>query len=201
MAGMSSTAKPAARAMAALLVATALLAVGCDRARMQYLTDRRYEPRPLSHSIDLYQGKLDVPHEEIAWLDTGGVALSEGETALSTDTRRVLIAELKERARQVGGDAVIEVTMLERPQRGWVRDPSTPFRSFRQGWTDFYFLRGKAVRFKAPLIETGEARGLEFTENELTSPTVGELGRPGLRSRLRIQEDMPLPQIQLEPEP
>lgn len=145
------------------LLAVSLIAAGCA-PRMKTLTDKRYSPRPPSYQIALYQGSLDAPHEKIAYID------SRGTEELTTETRKMLVEDLRARARRLGADAVINVALLIRPERGWVPDPQTPFRSWRQGWRDIHFLRGQAIRFKPLLIETGEtsptAQRYDFPQGE-----------------------------------
>lgn len=136
--------------LAALVLAGALGLHGCAGPQVKMLTDNRYEPRPESFEVDLYQGGVQTPHQEIAKLDS--LAVDE----LTTAAREVLVEDLRKRARKLGADAVTDVVLLTGSIRGWVRDPQTPFRSYKQGWGDRYFLRGTAVRFKPVLMEAGE---------------------------------------------
>ncbi len=146
-------------ASAALLVI--LFSSGCQ-PRMKMLTDRTYPPTPPFQQIELYQGDVLTPYEEIAILDSIKVE------ALTSETQKTLVNDLRERARRIGADAVIHVSMLIAPDRNFVLDPQTPFRSYRQGWTDLYFLRGKAIRYRPALIETDSDTGgeLSFAEGE-----------------------------------
>jgi hypothetical protein len=161
-----------------------LLVVGCSTPGMKMLTDKRYAPRPASYPIELYQGSVQTPHEEIAKLDSRGVEL------LTTETRKALVEDLRERARRLGADAVTNVTMLVRPERGWVLDPQTPFRSWRQGWGDVTFLRGTAIRFKPLLIETGEpgVRGERFDFAEGERPRIKRDSSAESEAELEIQK-------------
>jgi len=137
---------------------------GCSQPRMKVLTEKHYAPRPDSYPVELYQGSLETPHEDIAIIDSRGVEF------LTSDTRKTLVDDLRARARGLGADAVTNVTMLIRPERGWVLDPQTPFRSWRQGWADVSFLRGTAIRFKPLMIETGDTSAtgevFDFAEGE-----------------------------------
>jgi len=164
---------PTAGMLAILL--PSLLAIGCS-PRVQFLTDRRYEPRPASQEIDLFEGNAPVAHDSIALLDSAAV------DELTTDTQRRLVTDLQRRARRLGADAVADVEMLMRAERGWIRDPYTPFRSWKQGWTDLHFLRGRAVRYRPVEIETG--RG-ETAAGPTSGPAVeasspDEIERKGL---------------------
>ena len=160
------------------LLAAVVVWVGCGTApRTQMLTDKRYQARPASYPIELYESGVQTPHEQIAIVDSIGVE------QLTTETRTVLVESLRARARDVGADAVIEVVMLIRPERGWVPDPQTPFRSWRQGWRDLHFLRGRAIRFKPLLIETGEAGGARFDFGEGERPVVQSELKPELEIR------------------
>jgi len=161
------TAGRAVRFAPAALLAAMIVATGCA-PRMKMLIEKRYPPRSPLQQIELYQGDVDTPHEDIAIIDS--VAVDE----LTTDTRKQLVEDLRERARRLGGDAVTNVTMLLIPERGTVVDPQTPFRSWRQGWRELHILRGRAARFRPLLIETdGAAKpGEQFNFGPGEQPTV-----------------------------
>jgi hypothetical protein len=158
-----------------------LVAAGCTQPQMKMLQDKRYTPRPEDFPIELYASDVQTPRDEIAILDSAAVQI------LTTDTRRMLVEDMRQRARKLGADAVTNVVMLIRPERGWVPDPQTPFRSYRQGWRDYYFLRGRAVRFKPFLVETGNpgagAEKFHFAEGE--RPEIEPPPRPGESDRTR----------------
>jgi hypothetical protein len=192
-----------------LALATALVLAGCARPRMELLTDKDYPPRPPSFEMPLYEGEVQTPHEVIAYLDSAWVE------DVTTSTKTLMIEDLQKRARRVGADAVMNVRMLTGSVRGWVPDPQTPFRSFRQGWKDRYFLRGEAVRFKPLLIETGEdpVVGDPFLFGEGERPqswsqspddelevyeTIDEQGRRGFASRKKSPTPAPR-SLQIEP--
>lgn len=139
----------AARRLSVALLLGVIASLGCAGPRMMWLTEKRYSPRSASHPIDLYEGEVQTAHEEIAIIDSVAVEL------LTTETRKTLVEDLRARAREVGADAVMNVSMLTRADRGWIPDPQTPFRSWRQGWTDLHFLRGRAIRFRPLLVESG----------------------------------------------
>jgi len=166
----------AVRRVTAWLLAVTAVVTSCASPRMKMLTDKRYAPRPASFPVVLYQGSVETPHEEIAILDSRGVE------ELTTATRKLLVEDLQARAAQVGADAVTNVTLLIRPQRGWIVDPQTPFRSWRQGWTDIHFLRGQAIRFKPLMIETGDsgstAERFDYAEGE--RPAIRKDSKPEL---------------------
>jgi hypothetical protein len=152
------------------LAAITIVAAGCTTPRMQRLTTKQYTPRPASYPIDLYAGDVETPHDDIALLDS----IHVGE--LTTASRTALVDDMRARARKLGADAVTEVVMLIAPQRGWVLDPQTPFRSWRQGWRDTYFLRGRAIRFKPLRIEDGDhaIEGVRFDFAEGERPAIEE---------------------------
>lgn len=182
-----------------------VLAVGCG-PRMKMLTDKHYEPRPASRQIEIYQGKVETPHDNIAIID------SRGFEELTSDTRKTMVDDLRERARRVGADAVTNVQMLIAPERGFVPDPQTPFKSVRQGWTDVHFLRGTAIRYKPLMIETeGEGSGvqqLDYGPGEEPalkaaapgdleiSPTTDGQGRKGWTSRRTKPTKPRLPSVE-----
>ena len=159
------------------LLAAVMVATGCA-PRMKMLTEKRYPERSPLQQIELYQGDVDTPHEDIAIIDSVAV------DGLTTDTRKQMVEDLRERARRLGGDAVTNVTLLIVPERGWVVDPQTPFHSWRQGWRELNILRGRAVRFRPLLIETdGAAKpGEQFNFGPGEQPTV----KPGSKTDLEI---------------
>jgi len=204
-AGRSARTAPALAAICALVLA------GCATApRYKMLTDKRYPPRPSSYPIELYATGLRTPHEEIAIID------SVGFDKLTSATRKAMVEDLRARARNLGADAVKDVRMLISPQRGWVLDPQTPFRSWRQGWRDVYFLRGRAVRFKPLLVESGKSivAGEKFNYAEGERPKietekekkkddleiyeiVDRRGRRGFASRSKQPKKLKLPSIEI----
>ena len=166
----------AVRRVCGCALAAILLATGCSTPGVEMLTEKHYAPRAASYPVELYQGTVETPHDEIAKLDSVGVEF------VTTDTRALLVEDLRVRARRLGADAVTNVAMLMRPERGWISDPQTPFRSWRQGWTDLHFLRGTAVRFKPLTIETGEpgAAGQRFDWAAGERPAVETESSPAL---------------------
>jgi len=167
---MTNPRTPVAIGPWALVGLLAALALGCGTSpRMKLLTDKQYPPRPANQTIELYQRGVETPHEVIAIIDSRTV------DQLTTDTRKRLVEDLRERARRLGADAVINISLLIIAERGWIVDPQTPFHSWRQGWTDLHFLRGQAIRFKPLMIETGDAMvadGERFDFGEGEKPTI-----------------------------
>jgi len=192
-----------ALALAATLWLAVLGAVGCG-PRAMMLTDKQYAPRPSGQQIELFEGGISMPHEAIAIVDS--VSVDE----LTTGTRKKMVEDLRARARKLGADAVINVKMLVAPERGWVLDPQTPFRSWKQGWTDSYFLRGHVVRFRPVLLETGEmvsSIGQRFDSGDGAQaatpdkdleirPIVDKQGRRGWSSRRAAPSKPKVPTIE-----
>jgi uncharacterized protein YbjQ (UPF0145 family) len=78
---------------------------------------------------------------KIAYVQSIGAADKE------TETVRAQLRDLREKAREVGGEAVVNVQQLSDRIRGYVRDERVPFRAYEQGTAQRYFLRGTAIRF------------------------------------------------------
>lgn len=194
-------------AMMPAAVACVILATAACEPRYRMLTEKHYPPRPRDYPIELYATDVQTPHERIAILDSREV------DRLTTATRKMLIEDLRMRARKFGADAVTNVVLLTKSVRGWVPDPQTPFRSWRQGWRDHYFLRGYAIRFKPLMIETGESgpagARFDFAEGEKPAATgraeseleiyetTDRFGRKGYASRRARPVKPRLPAIEL----
>ena len=85
------------------------------------------------------------PHKVLAIVD------SDSATTAPLPVLMEQRAQLCKAASRVGAEAVYQVRLLTRQQRGFVSDAYTPFPSVTQGWSDEYFLRGWAVIYEENL--------------------------------------------------
>jgi len=89
--------------------------VGCQSTRVQstYLGGDRFESRPTSHPIEILRGDPTRPFVTVARI----TAVARGNSYLGTvGDEEECIGKLKERARQLGGDAVIQFEVYMAPQ-------------------------------------------------------------------------------------
>lgn len=122
------------------LAATAALA-GCMNDRVYLLSEKTYQPTPKDRPIPLYVNDVVQPHDRIALVQ------SFSSVEDTPEIRKRMLLDLRERAREVGADAVTNVVLLRNKARGYVRDEAVPFRAYTQGSFRPILLRGTAVRY------------------------------------------------------
>lgn len=105
------------------------------------IAGERFPPKVSAEEVRLYVTPVRRPHIEVAYVQ------SFADISQDTETRRAQLRELRETARRVGADAVMEVRQMKNQVRGFVQDERTPFRSYTQDRYDMHFFRGIAVRF------------------------------------------------------
>lgn len=149
------------RAVGAVVLAGMVLA-GCSAQRVYPLTDRTFPPTPAGQEIKLYTNAIRRPHLKLAYVQ------STSDVESSPESRVKQLEQLREQARALGADAVVEVRELKNKVRGAVPDEAVPFRAYRQGRYNLYFLRGTAVRF----VEPGEEA--EAPEASAVPPAPGQ---------------------------
>ncbi len=124
-----------------LLTILAVVLSGCSNRRYFYLATEEWPPTPPDQEIRLYVNPLVRPHVEVAHVQ------SFKDTETDSETRRRQLAQMRETARSLGADAIMDIRQMEGEVRGLVIDEMVPFRAYRQGRYPLYFLRGTAVRF------------------------------------------------------
>lgn len=110
-------------------------------------TDRACLPAPGSPhrgNIPMFTKDIKVRYMEIADIDSfASLETSEAVT-------KQQLEDLECKARQIGADALVEVRKLNYTRRGFINDPETPFKSYKQGDEKTYFFRAAAVRYLEP---------------------------------------------------
>lgn len=124
-----------------LLLLALLVAAGCSNRRTYRLTSEKFPPTPADQEVRLFVNEVREPHVKIAMVQTFSSRSREN------DVVRDQLQELNDRARALGADAVVNVRVLRNRVDGYVVDERVPFRAYRQGRNELYFLRGTAIRF------------------------------------------------------
>lgn len=132
---------------------------GCSNNKVYYLTEERFPPTPDDQEIKLYINQTKRPHMPIAFIN------SKSDSNLEPETKKAQLEDLKERARELGADAVINIRNLNNKVNGFTVDERVPFHSYRQGNYELSFFRGTAIKFvdeetAAKAAEEMRARGL-----------------------------------------
>ena len=124
-----------------LLFVVLVVAVSCGTQRRYILGDTRYPPKPSDAEIKLFVNEVRRPHVKVA------IVQSFADTEPDAEKKREMLEALTREARRVGADAVMNVRQLRNKVRGAVVDEAVPFRAYKQGRYDMYFMRGTAIRF------------------------------------------------------
>ncbi|MBN1517862.1 hypothetical protein JXA32_14955 [Candidatus Sumerlaeota bacterium] len=137
-------------------VMTALVAMagltGCARPGRALLTHKEYPSKSKSAPIDVYIGRY--PGERIPLAVVNSVSLPEKDTIAKAN----MVENLRKQARKLGGDAVEDIRLLPREVRSYVTDENTPFRSWRQGTSYTYLLRGTVIRYDGEIVDVDQPR-------------------------------------------
>lgn len=112
---------------AALCLVPLVSTLGCVYDDIAYIASERYEPRPLDHPIEVITGVPARPHIALASISVEGAPWA---------TRESVLERLKERIREMGGDAIINYYAFEAP-------PGTEYAGSDS-------IQGTAVRWAEP---------------------------------------------------
>ncbi len=121
------------RPLAVLIV---LVAAACAGPRTKWLTEEHPAPLPPGTHVDVYVGTLSPPFQPIAIIETDAVA---EETDATRDAQ---LEELRNKARRVGANAIQNVEILKKRIKGMTPDEKVPFKAWKQGQYNLYFMRG-----------------------------------------------------------
>lgn len=159
-----------------LLALVAVIASGCSGRKVWMLTDERFEPSTPPDQISLYINEIERPHIKLAYVE------SDSDSREGTEVTRTQLTQLRERAHEIGADAVVNVRQLKTKVRGAVIDERVPFRAYRQGSFELGFIRGVAIRY----VEEGEAE-----DNEpVSAPDDASLAEAGEPQGIPEQETL-----------
>ncbi len=125
--------------------------IGCSSKRVYPLVEKSLPATPADQDVRLYVNALERPLVELAYIDSTAYPERDPETVQKQ------LKELTDKARKMGADAVMSVEVLDEKIRGMVIDEAVPFRAYRQGNFELYFIRGTAVKY----FDT-EEEALEF---------------------------------------
>lgn len=119
---------------------------GCATGpRMLSLSDQTYPPRPSIYPIEIFAGRVQRPHFEIAIIESQAYDIDD------EITREAQLEQLRVKARQLGADAVDELRILAKEVDGYTIDERAPAPAFKQGEYPLFFMRGRAVIYKSSL--------------------------------------------------
>ncbi len=126
------------------LVAGMLLG-GCNTASVQRLAMDQYPAKSQDAPMEMFVGTIARAHKPIAILN------SKSYRDQSEANKAEMLSSLRNMARKIGADAVIEIQMLPKRYEGMVADSMTPFPSWTPGNHYGCFMRGKAVVYEDSL--------------------------------------------------
>ena len=118
---------------------------GCNTSSVQRLTMDRYPRKSMDAPIEMFVGTIARACKPVAILN------SKYYDDQSDDAKAKMLLNLRNMAREIGADAVIEIQMLPKRFEGMVADDKTPFPAWKPGNYYGYFLRGKAVVYEDTL--------------------------------------------------
>lgn len=169
--------------LSVLLMALGLAA--CSPQRVYHLTWNRFPPTPEDQEIKLYVTELNRPYVPIAHV--------QSFTARDRDTETVRgqLRDVKNRSRNLGADAVINVRQLKNRIRGYVVDDAVPFRAYEQGEYERYLVRGTAIKFVESPEEAAEILGVPLTEVPESALFPGLYGIPEIATE-DPEDDLPM---------
>jgi hypothetical protein len=105
----------------------------------------KYPGKSTNAPMEMFVGTIARAHKPIAILNSKGYP-DEGE-----DNKAKMLSNLRKMAREIGGDAVIEIQMLPKRFEGMVADDKPPFPAWKPGNSYGYFMRGKAIVYEDSL--------------------------------------------------
>lgn len=125
------------RPMAVLMV---LVVASCAGPRTKWLIPEHPAPLPPNAHVDVYVGTIEPPFQSIAIVETDAVAV---ETDQARDAQ---LEELRKKARAVGANAIQNVEILKKRIKGMTPDEKVPFKAWKQGRYNLFFMRGTAIK-------------------------------------------------------
>ncbi|MCX7049857.1 MAG: hypothetical protein NTX50_30785 [Candidatus Sumerlaeota bacterium] len=126
----------------AALIAGALLAPACTSRATRRETRRFHPVIAKPGSIQCYVAPVpQLGYIVLAIIDTDSVS------TLTASSREQLLKQMRQMASEAGAEKVYDLHLLTRQTQGLLHDPNAPKWALAPvpGWTDTYFLRGKAV--------------------------------------------------------
>jgi len=122
-----------------------ILLNGCNTASVQRLARDKYPQKSMDAPMEMFVGTIARAHKPIAILN------SKSYADQSEENKARMLSILRNMAREIGADAVIEIQMLPKRFEGMVADDKAPFPAWKPGNSYGYFMRGKAVVYEDSL--------------------------------------------------
>lgn len=140
------------------LLAAPLLFAGCQGTSLCNTCGWKPNIRPIDRvclpagasrtaDIPLYRADIDAQYTQIAYIDSFACTQCDAKDGIEPETIRLMLEDLKAKARAAGADAVIRVKLLSNKLEGFKENPRTPFYSVMQGTWEQPFFRGIAIRW------------------------------------------------------
>lgn len=129
-----------------LLIAALVVSMACTTGPREHrLTDQSFPPRPSIYPIETFAGRVQRPHVAIAIIESQAYDIDD------VITREAQLEQLKERARELGADAVDGLRILAKQVHGYTVDERAPAPAVKQGEYPLFFMRGRALVYQASL--------------------------------------------------
>ncbi len=165
--------------------ATALLATGalvflgsCGGRHVFPLTSQKFPAATADAEVKLFVNEVERPHIKLAYVRS---YTAKNELP---ETKRAQLLDIQKRARKLGADAIMGVTLMKTEVLGFVEDEKTPFPSLEQGEYSETFLRGTAIKFVTE-EEAKKAYKEAFAEGYFRVPENGDNPDEGGKSSKR----------------
>ncbi|MEI7635313.1 MAG: hypothetical protein WCK47_13655 [bacterium] len=134
------------KAVAAATMTAVFYVAGCavetPRAPVRSIDHACLPAGAPNRHIKAFKGDIPAQCIEIANVDSF-IACNMNEAAANK-----MLTDIRAKGATLGADALVRVALLHNRRQGFVDQPRTPFRSWTQGETREYFMRGVAVRFE-----------------------------------------------------
>lgn len=125
-----------------ILIICSVFLWGCNTPSVQRLSGENFSPKPPDITVEMFVGTITKDHIPIAILN------SKHYMDQSDESKAMMLANLRDMARELGADAVMEIRILPKRFEGMVVDESPPFPAWKPGNYYGYFMRGKAIVYR-----------------------------------------------------
>ncbi|MBN1901237.1 hypothetical protein JW926_07940 [Candidatus Sumerlaeota bacterium] len=125
-----------------ILILCLVFLLGCNTPSAQRITEDKFPPKPPDADVEMFVGTISQDHIPIAILN------SRRYPDQSEENKVLMLASLKDMARKLGADAVMEIRILPKRFEGMVVDEKPPFPAWKPGNYYGYFMRGKAIVYR-----------------------------------------------------
>lgn len=125
-----------------ILVICSILMGGCNTASVHRISPEKFPQKPADADVEMFVGTISRDNIPIAILN------SKHFSDQSEESKKEMLASMKDLAREIGADAVMEIRILPKRFEGMVLDEKPPFPAWKPGNYQGYFMRGKAIVYR-----------------------------------------------------